>query len=250
MRRVVLLHLSYVMMPLAGCHSQPAQMKSAPAPAATTASAKSAAPKFNYLGERAAELESVLPPPPADRGPLSRGEIELMLALRAEASDAVRTRAKSEEILRGWTFADVLGPGFTKEKMPLTGELLHRAEQDANVVTDRVRASWPKPRVRPPNQDTRMTPLFAVPNGASYPSGHSIRAMMFARVLAMLAPDKKDELLQRARLVAYDRLVAGVHFPSDVAAGLELGSQIADQLALSPQFQADLELARAEWKRR
>jgi membrane-associated phospholipid phosphatase len=50
-----------------------------------------------------------------------------------------------------------------------------------------------------------------------------------------------------ARLVAYDRVIAGVHFPTDVAAGLSLGQKIAEEIAASPQFQADLANAKKEW---
>jgi membrane-associated phospholipid phosphatase len=71
--------------------------------------------------------------------------------------------------------------------------------------------------------------------------------MMMARVLGMLAPDKEEALIRRAGLIAYDRVVAGMHYPTDVSMGLGLGAMIADELARSAAFQADLTLARSEW---
>ena len=53
----------------------------------------------------------------------------------------------------------------------------------------------------------------------------------------------------RARLVMLDRMVAGVHFPTDVAAGFALGNAIADRMVESQAFKADYESAQAEWKR-
>jgi len=97
-------------------------------------------------------------------------------------------------------------------------------------------------------QDDRITATLGIPKDDSYPSGHSVRAMMWARILAMIAPDQEQALLQRARLVAYDRVLGGVHYPTDVAAGMSLGNRIADELAQSPAFQADLAKARAEWQ--
>ncbi len=168
-----------------------------------------------------------------------------MIVVQAEASPAAKDRAKSEDTLTPWVFADVLGPNFSKAKMPLTAELLDKAEKDTHNVTEDAKRLWD--RDRPPHQDGRITPLLKVPSNASYPSGHATRAVLWARVLAVLSPKDKEALRERARLVAIDRVIAGVHYPTDVAAGLALGDAIADELMKSEAFKADLEKAKAEW---
>lgn len=168
-----------------------------------------------------------------------------MLAIGAGATDADRARMKSEETLTPWAFADVIGPGFSKDKMPLTAAMLDKVEKDTNAATAKAKQFWN--RTRPPRQDARITPLVHLPSSASYPSGHSTRAIVWERVLAELDPKDKDALRQRARLVALDRVIAGVHYPTDVAAGMALGDAIADRFLASPAFKADLDKARAEW---
>lgn len=207
--------------------------------------ARASAPQYKYLDVRTFDLATALPPPPADQTALTRGEIELMLAVQTDATEIARARAKAEESLRVWMFADVLGPGFSKEKMPKTAELLKRVEEDATLVTANIKSTWP--RTRPNVVDNRVTPLLTVPKNASYPSGHAVYSMAWARVLAKLAPDKEQELLRMARLIGYDRVVAGLHFPIDIAAGLGLGDLIAQKCAESAAFQADLAAARVEW---
>jgi acid phosphatase (class A) len=202
--------------------------------------------KLWYLDQPAVDaLVARVPAPPPDGGLVSRGEGDLMLALRAEASPAARERAHSEADLRLASVAEVLGTDLNPQAMPRTMALLRRIEHDSAVVTDIAKRTWA--RARPPAQDDRLTPLFGVPKSASYPSGHAVRAIMWARVLGMLDPAKQDDLLRRARLVALGRVIAGVHYPTDVAAGMSLGNLIADDLAATPAFQADLAAARAEW---
>lgn len=213
----------------------------APTPAKPSATSE----HLNYLPPKAVDLEKLLPKPSENRSPISKGEGDLMIAIQAQSSSAAKERAKGEESLTPWTFADVLGPGFTKEKMPLTAALLDKVEQDTHASSDEAKRLWD--RTRPPKQDARVTPFLKVPGNASYPSGHATRAMVWARILGALDPAHKDALRERARLVALDRVIAGVHYPTDVAAGMALGDALADQFLASPAFQADLAKAKAEW---
>jgi hypothetical protein len=200
---------------------------------------------FNYLPAGAVDLKKLLPDPSANGSAISKGEGDLMIAMESEASDKAKSRARSEETFTPWTYADVLGPGFAKDKMPLTAALLDKVEQDTHAATEDAKRLWD--RARPPRQDSRITPILKVPSNASYPSGHATRAIVWARILGALDPAHKDALRERARLVALDRVIAGVHYPTDVAAGMALGDAIADQFLASEAFQADLAKAKAEW---
>ena len=220
---------------LAACSSQPDAPKAAHDPAA----------KSFYIQSTSVKLEKLLPKPSADKSPITRGEGDLMIALQSEASPASKDRAKSEDTLIPWVYADVLGPNFSKAKMPLTADLLDKAEKDTHAITEDAKRFWD--RDRPSHQDSRITPLLKVPTNASYPSGHATRAILWARILGVLSPKDKEALRDRARLVALDRVIIGVHYPTDVAAGMALGDAIADQLMLSEAFKADLEKAKAEW---
>jgi len=228
---------------VAGCRSH---TTGTPVHQAPAASAPEAEFKARFLDASAIQrLEVVLPDPPVDRGPLTRGEGDLMLAMEAQATPKARARASSKETLRVWVYADVLGSGFNAEAMPLTAALMRQAERESSVVTRALKARWS--RVRPPNQDDRIVPTIGVPKDGSYPSGHSVRSMLWAHLLAELAPDKADALIRRARLVAYDRVIGGVHYPTDVAAGMTVGALIAEEIMRSPEYQAEVARARAEW---
>jgi acid phosphatase (class A) len=199
----------------------------------------------HYIAPDSVNLRQILPDPSKDGSPISRGEGDLLMAIQAESSANAKARMKSEETLTPWAFAEVLGPSFAKDHMPLTAAVLSNIEEDTKGATERAKDYWN--RARPPQQDTRVQALAKVPKSASYPSGHATRAIVFARILAELAPSQAQALRERARLVALDRVIGGVHYPTDVAAGMALGDAIADQLLASPALKADLEKAKTEW---
>ncbi len=97
------------------------------------------------------------------------------------------------------------------------------ASFSANTVAKRV-----FPRRRPAFE---AVPAWrTVPNppaSASFPSGHSASAAAFTTAVALEAPSLGAALAPVAAAVAYSRVHTGVHWPSDVAAGLVLGCGIA-----------------------
>jgi undecaprenyl-diphosphatase len=60
----------------------------------------------------------------------------------------------------------------------------------------------------------------------SFPSGHTLHAVSFSLVLAHYFPEWAALLLAFTVLVALSRVVLGLHYPSDVAAGAVLGGAV------------------------
>lgn len=57
----------------------------------------------------------------------------------------------------------------------------------------------------------------------SFPSGHTLHAVSFTLVLTHYVPEWAPMLLVAAALIAISRIVLGLHYPTDVAAGAALG---------------------------
>lgn len=92
------------------------------------------------------------------------------------------------------------------------------AAWDAKYTYDR-----PRPRVADPTLET----LVSTPNSPSYPSEHAVAAGAAAAILGYMYPDDAQSFQVKAEEAAQSRVLAGVQYPSDVAAGLELGRQVA-----------------------
>jgi undecaprenyl-diphosphatase len=86
----------------------------------------------------------------------------------------------------------------------------------------------PRPPLRYPNQD----PLVAVPDTASFPSGHAATSFAGATILAFGFPRLAPLFYVLASAVGFSRIYLGVHYPLDVVGGAVLGTLIAVALRL------------------
>ena len=82
-------------------------------------------------------------------------------------------------------------------------------------------------RPRPCEHPTGPPQRAPIPDRGSFPSGHTLHAVMAAVVTASLLPVVAPLFLLVAILIAMSRVVLGVHYPSDVLAGAALGSILA-----------------------
>ena len=103
--------------------------------------------------------------------------------------------------------------------------LVHVAIYDAMIAT------WDSKyfhnRRRPGDFSPRLSTALPTPKSPSYPSEFAVAAGAASAVLSHLFPQDGSFLNQQAEAAGMSRLLAGVEYPSDVAAGLELGRGVA-----------------------
>jgi len=200
---------------------------------------------FNYLDPNSVNLPSILSGPPAQGSRGNLDDIRTVLAAQRARTPEQIARVRSEEELTPFAFADLLGSWFTPRNLPLTFALLKNAGQDAHNITIAGMKYWQRPR--PPLQDPSIIPVIPLPQSASYPSYHATCGVLWAVILTQFAPDLRASFLDRGVQIGEHRVIAGVHFPTDVAAGQKLGRVIAARLLANPAFQHDLAAAQAEF---
>ena len=146
-------------------------------------------------------------------------------------------------------FDAVLGAEFNAEHFPATRALLMRVTRDAGLASQPPKELYARPRpfVRDPAQTTCVSVDPRLSNNGSYPSGHAAIGWAWGLVLAELDPAHADAVLRRGFEFAESRVVCGVHFPSDVAAGRDLGAAVVARLHADAEFRAALDAARAEF---
>jgi undecaprenyl-diphosphatase len=73
----------------------------------------------------------------------------------------------------------------------------------------------------------------------SFPSGHTLHAVCFTLMLTSYFPEWATALIVLTVLIALSRVILGLHYPTDVAAGAALGGSIGvSSLLLAPQVLA------------
>jgi membrane-associated phospholipid phosphatase len=81
--------------------------------------------------------------------------------------------------------------------------------------------------LRPHQLDPAIVPLFPVPNHPSYPSNHSTFSTARTDILAYLFPTRADFIRAVGKEAGDSRIWAGIHYPMDNSAGVQLGRSIA-----------------------
>jgi membrane-associated phospholipid phosphatase len=103
--------------------------------------------------------------------------------------------------------------------------LMNIAIYDATVAAWEAKYAYNRPR--PSEADPTLATAIPNPNSPSYPCEHSAAAGAASAVLAHLFPKDAHSFADKANMAAQSRLWAGVQYPSDVDAGLELGRAVA-----------------------
>ncbi len=142
-------------------------------------------------------------------------------------------------------FSCALGANLTPANAPHLATIYDRAQKDAEAVSGAAKKVFNRPRPLTGNTEDTCVDRAGI-NGASYPSGHTIRGWMFALILSDLAPDRATAILARGRAYGESRVVCGAHWPSDIEAGRTTASAVFAALESDPAFRADLEAARGE----
>jgi len=166
-----------------------------------------------------------LPPPPDEAA--TRAEVAQLKDLAKQRDDATL-----ERII--WWNAGPPGYRWTSIAIPpgqANATLHSRIMALLSVaIYDATVAAWDSKyaykRLHPTAFDPSLTAALPTPQSPSYPSEHATVAGAASTVLAYLFPDKADDLKARAEEAVQVWVQAGLHYPSDVKAGLELGRAV------------------------
>lgn len=196
----------------------------------------------SYL-EAATIPATMIEPPPAPHGKTWEKEIKAIIAMQKHATASDIKAADDERSMHAGLVAAIL-PAPPAEGSAQQ-HLMNRVNDTTRVFSDQTKEYWHTDR--PYLMDKRIKPLVTPPqNSPAYPSGHTTGSYVQAYVLAMLYPSLREKLVARAETIAQHRVLAGLHYPHDLAGGRQLALLIMGGLLQNPDFQHDLQAARQE----
>ena len=207
-------------------------------------SAKTTVDQLKFLQPGSVEYVKILPPAADLKSPEMKQEFETLLRVQQNRSAEEVERAKSEITLTVAAFAPVLGPDFKIDSLPKTAALFKQLDLESKFFTGPAKDFYN--RLRPTFVDSRIQSAVETEQEPAYPSGHATRGMLFALTLAEIEPQKRGAILARGVEIGWDRVILGVHYPSDVAAGRAMGMALFAQLQKSAAFKTALADAKAE----
>ena len=195
-------------------------------------------PGYYYLDPRALDLTVLLPPPPDAASAQERADEQQVAQAIAQRSPQQMFEARQASDRSVFFFARSVGPDFSSGRLPLTAKFFQRISADVHKLVNSAKEYWTRPR-----------PDGAVKKRTSYPSGHSAFAASTAIVLSQLMPEKRDAIFSQARIFAENRILLGLHYPTDVASGWTAGTLAAYVMMRDPAFRRDYAKVKAELQR-
>ncbi|HTW88294.1 MAG TPA: phosphatase PAP2 family protein [Candidatus Binataceae bacterium] len=197
-----------------------------------------------YLNPAQVDLVKILAPPPIANSPQGKADLQAVLDAQRDRTPAAVASARADAYLSVFRFADVMGPGFTPENLPFTKQFFARLVVDDERAIDPAKDHFG--RLRPYAADPEVKPILHPLKSDSYPSGHATFAYATAILLAQMVPEKAEAIFARADRFAENRVIAGVHYPTDIEAGWISASVIDNVLFHEPRFETDQARATAE----
>lgn len=193
------------------------------------------------------------PPPAAGSAALANDEATYRATRKLEGQPRWSLAVKDAEFGAGEmlnAYSCALGVTLTPQSAPILDRLLDRVSNDTEAGSGKAKRAYHRTRpfmtlggdICTPGDDYLKTSF-------SYPSGHSTFGWASGLVVAAVAPDSAQAVMARAQAYGESRVICGVHYESDVAAGRKVGAAVFAALQKDAAFEADLSAARAELAR-
>jgi acid phosphatase (class A) len=199
-----------------------------------------------YADAKEIDLTQLLAPPPANDSELTKEEIGEVLTIQVTRTKAMEERAIADAEEDIWRFSDVIdNPKFTKENLPKFAAFFDRVAATEGAVVDPAKDVWKRPRPHMLYPEL-VKPVVKLSKSGSYPSGHATVGTLMGIVLADMVPEKKAAIMDRAREFAHNRVVGGIHYPSDIEAGRISGTVIAAAIMTHADYKSEYAAAKAE----
>jgi acid phosphatase (class A) len=191
-------------------------------------------------------LVNLLPPPPANDSAKTKAEIGELLQIQVTRTPEMEARAVADAEENIWRYADVIdNPKFTKENLPKFSAFFDRIVETEAAVVDPAKDVWKRTRPHLLYPDL-VKPVVPLSKSGSYPSGHTTLGTLMGVVLSNMVPEKKDAIMARAWEYGWNRVIGGIHYPTDIEAGRIAGIATAQTIMQHDDYKAEYEAARTE----
>ncbi|WP_207303443.1 phosphatase PAP2 family protein [Komagataeibacter xylinus] len=192
-----------------------------------------------------------LPPPPGPDTAQRAADASIFAATRAlEGTPRWKlAQADNRDTPAHMVSAFSCAAGFTlpPEQLPELVGLVARIEKRLTPAVNTEKALWNRPRPFTEAELPTCIPLRAdLKRDPSYPSLHATLGWVTGLILSDILPDRTAAIMQRARVFGESRVVCGVQWQSDVAAGWLNGGVLYSAMEQDDGFRQEMDAARAE----
>ncbi|HNW45281.1 MAG TPA: phosphatase PAP2 family protein [Elusimicrobiales bacterium] len=199
---------------------------------------------WKYLNADALSVSQIAPVP-ADGSAADLLDMETLLEWQKNRTEQQCEDAKKET---NAAFSEVFGAlsPFPEPLPEKVAAILKKIKSDTDYAVDVIKKHYARQRPFARNPELRpcLDPAKGNIGPLAYPSGHAAISRVFALTLSDLVPAKKDLFLGKADEAALNRVISGLHHPSDIEAGKRLADSLYARFLKTPAFKKDLKKLR------
>ncbi|MCX5786414.1 MAG: phosphatase PAP2 family protein [Elusimicrobia bacterium] len=200
--------------------------------------------KVYYISPGQVDVSQV-PPAPAAGSAVDNEDLAAVRRWQVERTEAQCVAANAQANATYDEFFGEVSP-FGNPGPSEVESILDKVRTDAGSIVYLQKQKYKRPR--PFLRDSAITPCLNREGGYAYPSGHSTTARVFGLILSDLVPASSAKFMSYADQAALNRVIGGVHHPSDIEAGKNLGDAIYKALQQNSKFNADMNILRKDLK--
>lgn len=172
-----------------------------------------------------------VPAPPSNASVETQAELVALLEMQRSDRTPVELTHIAIENLQGMFPSDLYeihGLLPPRDEAPALWAVLDAVDNEARFFVMREKMMWS--RARPYALEPALRTEVPPPGHASYPSAHATEYAALAEIMSILNPECATSYRTLSDAVGHRREIAGVHYPSDTAAGIALGNRVARTL--------------------
>lgn len=197
-------------------------------------------------GQSDAPIVNLLQPPPCETCSQTKTELDELASLERERSAEQESHATADVKMSVERFLEGAGIAFETEKLRSCEKFFTRPRQEEKAAIDAAKDMFCRTRpYKTPGNGLHPIEKAIPPDSFSYPSGHSAYGATMGFILAAMLPEKKTDIYRRIADYARSRMIAGVHFHSDVEAGKMIGAAVVASLFADPEFREAFDAAKS-----
>jgi acid phosphatase (class A) len=180
------------------------------------------------------EIKKAIPLPPSPESDAQKADVNELLNIQNSRTEAQCNVARNEIYA---TFQNFFGNILNEKEIKTLEPMFAQLRNDGDFFIQKLKKEFF--RKRPYFYVEEIHPCVTKESTGAFPSGHATLSKLYALVLGDLFPERKTELVNRALEVGRNRILAGVHHPSDIRAGQALADFLYRELKHSKRFSDD-----------
>jgi len=193
-----------------------------------------------------ADIGYLVPPAPDNNSKTGIRDLRAVIAAQLQPS-AMRTEAYEDAAAYDYDellphFSVAAGTSLNLHTRPILAHMLNMVLQDVGGYVGLAKNA--KERARPYLEDRKIIPCetdyLRSSDLRSYPSGHSANGYSAALLLSAVMPERTPLLMARGVRYGENRIICGVHHPTDVLQGQKIAAAYFKRVVSNDRYQVDL----------